>query len=159
MERVPWHFLSENQYFLYGVLHALTVVAALRRPRPILQSALFVFAGAVLSVGAVFVGMLAGGLLGNSWAPYSMPAFGSAVGALTYALVLRFLWLPQLPGISIAFITAGCAIATLVGLVLAEAATPFVNIILTLAWWGTFSGLLWSQVSRPWHLTMRWSGS
>lgn len=157
LKLVPSQLLGENQFVLFGALHAMTVVGALRRPRPVLASGAFVIAGAILSVGAFYLGTFLGGLLGGDLAFYAMLGFASAVGASTYALVVRLLFLPQLPVSSVAIIAVGCVAATLAAVAVATAA-QFNDIVLTLAWWWAFSGLLWSQATRRWHLTMRSSG-
>jgi hypothetical protein len=147
-------------YILYGVLHALAVVGALRRPIRALEVVIFVFAGGILSFSAFFVGLYFGGALG-SVAPevfiYAALGFGSAIGASTYGLVVRLFWLPQLPYSSIAFVAAGCALASLSAALLVSTG-EILDAILTLTWWWTFSTLLWLQTLRPWHLTMRSSG-
>jgi hypothetical protein len=152
---------SENNFVLYGVLHALTVVGALRRPIPALEVGTFIVAGAILSLGAVYAGMYFGGAFGilvsDTFTIYAMLVAGSAVGAITYGLIVRLLWLRQLPFPSIALIATGCALTTLATALL-QPHGPTLGVLLTLIWWWTFSALLWSQTVRPWHLTMRWSG-
>jgi len=161
LREAPSLLNSELNYPLYGVLHALTVVGALRRPIPAFEIGLFVVAGAILSLGAFYAGIYLGGALGalapGGRAVYAMFALGSAVGALTYGLTVRLLWLRQLSYTSIALIAAGCTSATIATIPVATDG-KFLDAILTLTWWWTFSALLWTQTVRPWHLTMRSSG-
>ena len=144
--------VSEYPFALFGVFHALAVLGALRAPRPLLESALFVVAGGVLSTGAMYFGIFAMGLT----VPIAFTV-ASIFGAITYGAVIRLLWLPHLPLRALAITAGGCGIASLVALFLATNAESRVQ-VWTLAWWWTFSGLLWSQIARPWRLTMRWSG-
>jgi hypothetical protein len=161
LRQAPSPLNSEHNYVLYGVLHALAVVSALRRPVSVLEIGTFIVGGGVLSLGAFWVGLYLGAWFGESTSVVSWVlnplVLGSAVGASTYGLVVRLLWLPQLPYASIALMTAGCAIATMAVLLLSQD-RQHLDAILTLAWWWTFSSLLWTQTLRPWHLTMRSSG-
>jgi hypothetical protein len=147
----PYRLPTNYEYIAFGALHALTILGALRPPRNVFASVLLVGAGAVLSQAAFFVGLFIGGLGLIAF------AIASAFGAASYGTVLRLLWFPSLPGKTIGVLSAGCALATAAAVPLASK-TEFFNLIITIAWWWTFSGLLWWQLTTPWRLTMRWSG-
>jgi hypothetical protein len=140
---------------VYGALHGSAVVASLRARSSLRRCVAFLLLAALLSYLVPWLGLF---LLGSTGL-FALPV-ASSLGAVTYALLIRFFWLRRLSWSGITVIAIACAAATMLPFLLGHGQSSYLDIWLTVLWWFTFSGIL-AVVStqHSWRLTMRWSGS
>lgn len=134
------------QLVLYGTFHAIAVVGALRRPGPVFKRTLFVLAAGGLSVVAYVIGVLAARLLGPL-VFVMMFVLTSILGAATYGLLIRWMWMRQLSLRAVGKIVLGCVAATSVAM-FSAGNTEYQEEVLTLLWWLAFSLGLWLCTRR-----------
>jgi hypothetical protein len=134
------------QLVLFGTLHASAVVGALQRSEPIVKRIFFVAIVACLPVAAFAIGVGVGRLFGGL-VFFLMFAFASAIGAASYGLVVRRMWMPQLSIRCVGNIVVACVAATFAAL-FSAGSTEYFHEWLTLLWWFAFSGGLWFCTGR-----------
>jgi hypothetical protein len=134
------------QLVLFGTLHAIAVVGALRRPGPIAKRILFVLAAGGLTVAALLVGTLAARLLGPL-VFVMMFVLTSILGAASYGLLIRWMWMRHLSVRAIGKIVLGCVVATSVAM-FSVGNTEYQEEGITLLWWLAFSLGLWLCTRR-----------
>jgi hypothetical protein len=128
---------------IYGVLHALAQVFALRSRLPIWRKSSFIAVAAFLSVFALRVGIGASRLTGigpGSVNVYWVLALSAAAGALTYGLAIRVIGIDTLTMRALAAVTAGCLLAA--GFTLRHFHLPGAW-LLAVVWWHAFSTGVW----------------
>jgi hypothetical protein len=139
-------------FALYGGLHALALVVALRAPQPLWRMALFIGVAAAISALTLRAGLIAlqllGSLPGNSRL-YAALGFAAMLGALAYGILIRQLKMHPLPLSALALISLGCVAAAYVGFfTLAHDHAPG-RWWLAVLWWYAFSAGLWYFDRRP----------
>ena len=141
-------------FALYGALHALALVLAVRRHQPtIWGKCRFVALAAALCVLAFRFGAVARGPFGaapGNVAFYTLLGLSSVVGAASYATLIRLCGLYALTITEIVAISAGCMLAAFVSLFTASHFQALGAWWFAVLWWFTFSGGLWyfDQPSR-----------
>lgn len=138
-------------FLSYGALHASAFVLALRVPRSIGRRSLFIALAATLSVitlGVIMLGRhLVGSLPGNSGLLVLL-GFAAVTGALTYGVLVRSFWIPDLRVGSFAAISLGCALATYLAFFTLSHWAFLGRWWLAVLWWYAFSAGLWA-CTRP----------
>ncbi len=133
-------------FLSYGALHAAALVLALRVPRSIERQCLFVVFSAILSAGTLGIIMLGrhivGSLPGNGGI-FALLGLSSVTGALTYGVLIRVFWIPELRAGSLAAISLGCMLATLLAFFTLSHFALLGRWWLAVLWWFAFSGGLW----------------
>jgi hypothetical protein len=133
------------QFALYGLLHALAFVGAVRGPVSVLKQLVFIAAASMLAFAAPYIGICAVRFIGagpDRVSLFALLALSSGIGALSYGVLIRRFWLPALPAAAFGAIALGCAAGTLLAVVAARG-SPLLHQSLTLLWWITFSCGLW----------------
>jgi hypothetical protein len=139
--RFAWHAFTgyDAEFALLGLLHALAVVASLRRRPPLWRPLIFVVAAALLNVGVLHMGYA---LLRAQTAPISSaPAIliPACLGAAAYALLTRLLLRFRVAWIALA--PAACLAGSLAGMVVARLWSDFTALMI--GWWFAFSAWLY----------------
>lgn len=133
-------------FALYGGLHALALVIALRARQPPWRMALFVGVAAVISVLTLQAGLLALQLLGSlsgNFRLYAALGFAAMLGALAYGILIRQLKMYPLPASALALISLGCVAAAYVGFFTLAHGHALGRWWLAVLWWYAFSAGLW----------------
>lgn len=146
--------LVDRVYFLFGLsgaLHAFAVVMTLQSKASVLWRFGFVAVAAALSIGAPFGALplidlfRAIFILDAATIVFLGLALTSAIGAVFYWLLIRFLWARSLPARSLVLTVGSCVFAA----VFASLAIGVVqsvllhDALLPMFWWFTFSTSLW----------------
>jgi hypothetical protein len=138
-------------FLLYGALHASAFVLALRVPRSIGRRSLFIVLAAVLStltLGVITLGRhLVGSLPGNAGL-FVLLGLAAVTGALTYGVLIRLFWIPELRLGSLAAISLGCMLATYLAFFSLSHWALLGRWWLAVCWWYAFSAGLWGW-TRP----------
>ena len=138
-------------FALYGALHALALVLAVRRHPTIWGKCLFIALAAALCVLTFRLGAVArepfGAVPGNV-AFYTLLGLSSVVGAASYAALIRLSGWYALTITEVAAIAAGCMLAAFVSLFTASHFHALGAWWFAVLWWFTFSGGLW-YFDRP----------
>jgi hypothetical protein len=133
-------------FALYGLLHALALVLALRARQAIWRRCLFIVIAASLSVMTLRFGLFGRQLSG---APpgivglYSLLGLAAAIGAVAYGILIRLFGMYALTAASLAAIAVGCVLAAFVALFTVSHFHFFGPWWLAVLWWYAFSGALW----------------
>lgn len=137
-----------------GIVHAMALMLALNQRGDWPRRILFVVVTAVISGAVPFIALGIGNI---AWPPlgfFGAFAAGSAIGALLYWILLRFLWIPKLDVESARFTVGTCTVASLASLILATVINGFgarrtllSDALPTLAWWFAFSASIFLRVS------------
>ncbi len=138
-------------FLLYGALHASALVFALRVPRSIGRQSLFIALAATLSVvtlGVIMLGRpLVGSLPGNGGL-FVLLGLAAVTGAVTYGVLIRLFWIPDLRSGSLAAISLGCLLATYLAFFTLSHSALLGRWWLAVLWWYAFSAGLWA-CTRP----------
>ncbi len=136
-------------FAMNGVLHAGALCVAARTPISGPRTAGFILSAALLSVITLYVGILAlplFALLPSTERLYLVLGLCAALGAITYAALVRKFWIRSIAPRTILAIAAGCAVATLLAFSTKNLAHGHVGWWLTVCWWTAFSlGLRFSE--------------
>jgi hypothetical protein len=154
VEPLPFTQSPDNRFTfffaLFGTLHALALVTALRAG-PLWRRGIFVAITAALSGCIPFAGIELSRVLGLESLVAAM-GLASAVGASAYWLLVRTFWFPSVNFPGGLFAVSLCVGATLSGLLLATVLSgfgannlPAGDVIPTVLWWGAFSYSLWES--------------
>jgi hypothetical protein len=138
-------------FALYGALHALALVLAVRGHSTIWRKCLFVVLAAALCVLTFRLGAAARELFGaipGNIAFYSLLGLSSIIGAASYAILIRLSGLYALTITELAAIAVGCMLAAFVSLCSASRFHALGAWWFAVLWWFTFSGGLW-YFDRP----------
>ncbi|MDP9083120.1 MAG: hypothetical protein M3N50_05075 [Pseudomonadota bacterium] len=131
-------------FALYGVLHALALVLALRsRKSPLLKKLTFIAIAGSLSVLTLGIGLMGGrliGLLPSGWGFPVLLGFSSMTGAWTYVLVIRTFWIPALTPLCMAAIAIACLLATVMAAQTLSLSALLGRWWLAVFWWSALSG-------------------
>lgn len=131
---------------VYGTLHALALMLALRARQPPWRMTLFIVMAAALSVVNLQAGFIVlrlfGGLHANA-ALYSALGFSAMIGALAYGMLIRQFKFCDLPAAALAMISGGCLAAAYLALFLLAHFQALGRWWLAVLWWYAFSGGLW----------------
>jgi hypothetical protein len=139
-------------FALYGGLHALALVIALRARQPPWRMSLFVGVAAGISVLTLRAGLLALQLLGSlhgNFRLYAALGFAAMLGALAYGILIRQLKIYPLPASALALISLGCVAAAYVGFFTLARGHALGRWWLAVLWWYAFSAGLWYFDRRP----------
>ena len=155
----PWRALGAvGSAGLYGAVHAALLVFCLRGSNTLVRKLVFIAAAA----GLAFGGLLSAVNLSRfaaAFPPAAKPvvllALVSAVGAFSYALLVRRLWIATLPLRALAWMTLGCAAATTIAFTVLPSALAFHGLWLAAAWWFAFSAGLRFFDGAAIHLASR----
>jgi catechol 2,3-dioxygenase-like lactoylglutathione lyase family enzyme len=129
---------------LSGALHAIAVVLALRSKSSRLSRFGFVMTTAALSIAAPFAALKVIDLLGLAGIAtiFVALALTSAIGAVSYWLLVRGLWARFLSPRSLLVTVGSCVLATFIASV-AISVVPFLrDVLLPMFWWLAFSASL-----------------
>jgi hypothetical protein len=146
-------------FALYGALHAASLVTSLRKPVVWWKRLSLVALAAALSMMSFGAGLLvksAASLVPGRGATYLALGCAAALGAASYALALCRVLDLRLRGGAVAWIAAGCVLATY----LAVFTSPSVGLGLwwpVVLWWFAFSGALW--LAEPTHRSLKSSAA
>ncbi len=139
-------------FALYGGLHALALIVALRIPQSPWRMTIFIGVAAAISVLTLRAGLIAlqllGGLPGNSRL-YAALGFAAMMGALAYGILIRQLKMHPLPASALALISLGCVAAAYVGFFTLTLGHALGRWWLAVLWWYAFSAGLWFFDRRP----------
>jgi hypothetical protein len=139
-------------FAMYGGLHALALVVALRAPQPPWRMALFIGVAAALSVLTLRAGLiglqLLGSLPGNSRL-YAALGFAAMLGALAYGILIRQLKMHPMPAGALVLIPLGCVAAAYAGFFTLAQGHALGRWWLAVLWWYAFSAGLWYFDRRP----------
>jgi hypothetical protein len=138
-------------FALYGALHALALVLALRGHPTIWGKCLLIAFAAALCVLSFRFGAAARELFGavpGNVAFYALLGLSSIIGAASYAILIRLSGLYALTITEIAAIAACCMLAAFVSLFTASHFHALGAWWFAVLWWFTFSGGLW-YFDRP----------
>ncbi len=148
-------------FLSYGALHASALVLALRVPRSLGQQCLFIALAATLSaitLGIIMLGRnLVGSLPGNGGL-FALLGLSSVTGALTYGMLIRMFWMPELRTASLAAISLGCMLATFLAFFMLSHFALLGRWWLAVGWWFAFSGGLWGCGRRQGPSSPGWIG-
>jgi hypothetical protein len=150
-DRLSAHGLSgyDAEFALYGLLHAVAVIASLRGHRPLWRLPAFVIAAAFLDVAVLHLGLLIVSLQsapGSSAPVILVPAcLGAAAYGLLARLLLRFRagWIP--------LAAVACLCGALLGMIAAHLVSNFT--MLMAGWWFAFSA--WLYCADQWSALVR----
>ena len=161
-----WLDRFRSSYALFGALHALALVAALRAGS-IGRRIIFVVVTGALSASVPYAGIALPSALGldGGFAFFGAFAFGSAIGALGYWMLVRAFWLPNMDLSDALFSVSLCVGATALGLFLSAVLSGFgahhsalTDAPLTVLWWYAFSYSLWKSQGSAMAANNRWRG-
>jgi hypothetical protein len=145
--RLPTALPYDRLYFLCGLsgaLHAIAVVLALRSQASRLSRFGFVVATAALSIAAPFAALQLIELLGLRGIAtiFVALALTSAIGAVSYWLLVRVLWARFLSPRSLLVTVGSCLLATFIATVAISVASSLRDVLLPMLWWLAFSASL-----------------
>ena len=123
-------------FAMYGALHALALVLALRSPKPLCRKCLFVAIAAFLSMVTLCVGI------------------AGRPRALTYGILIRLCWVRTLTWGWLATISSSCMLATFLAFFTLNQFPLLGRWWLAALWWYTLSGGLWLCEKRQGHLPL-----
>lgn len=133
-------------FALYGALHAVALVLAVRSRQEIWRRCLFIGFAAALCVMTFHFGSVAreqSAALPGKVGLYSPLGLSAFIGAASYGALIRLSGIYALTMGQLAAIAAGCVLAAYVSLFTASH-SPFLGPWwLAVLWWFTFSGGLW----------------
>jgi hypothetical protein len=145
----PTHGAAAS-FGIYGALHASALAVTLRAPQPLWRKLLFVIIGASLSMLSATVSFYASRIIGRlpgMAGPALLLALSSALGAASYALLVRRYFGANLSLRALVSTTLGCTFATLAvlwsGIYLRGGGLWFAAF-----WWFAFSMGLWYHDRR-----------
>jgi hypothetical protein len=144
---LPTSLVYDRLWFLFGLsgaLHGTAVVLALRSNSSRLSRLAFVIAAAALCMAAPFAALEVIGRLRLRGVAIIFLALTltSAIGAVSYWLLVRGFWASCLSLRSLLMTVGSCALVTLIGS-FAHSLVPFSrDALLPTLWWLTFSGSL-----------------
>jgi len=144
---------SENdtwlwQFPVYGALHGIALVAALKQHASRSRRSLFVIGAAAAGLLAPLAGLSMAGAIAivtgpfPSYAPLVILPIGSGFGAGTYVLLVRAVFADRLGLRSGTAIVIACLVATLLATVL-RAPEFWPYLWFTILWWFAASGSFW----------------
>jgi hypothetical protein len=138
-----------TSFAVYGALHAVAFVLTLRSNAPLGRRVLFVVAAALLSMVTLEVGLAGTKVMAGSlgrWGLEAVLGVSSAIGAVCYGCLIRRFWVRGLSLGSLAAISAGCMLATLLAFHTLDRFSYLGRGWLAVLWWWAFSlGLWWSR--------------
>jgi len=132
-------------FALYGVLHALAVALALRRPQTASRRLSFIVIGGALSVMTLqigLVGMRLSGTLPGNIGLYVTLGSSALIGALTYGILIRLYGIQALTPLCLALIGLACILGTYAAFFILSH-THLGRWLLVVFWWSAFSGGQW----------------
>jgi hypothetical protein len=147
LPRLPTSLAYDPLSFLFGLsgaLHAIAVVLALRSKSSRLSRFGFVMTTAALSIAAPFAALKVIDLLGLAGIAtiFVALALTSAIGAVSYWLLVSGLWARFLSPRSLLVTVGSCVLATFIASV-AISVVPFLrDVLLPMFWWLAFSASL-----------------
>jgi len=144
--RQHWVVLPFPSFLLYGALHASAFGLALRVPRSAGRQSLFIALAATLSVitlGVIMLGRHLVGSLPGTFGLFVLLGLSAVTGALSYGLLIRLFWIPELRLGSLAAIALGCVLATYLAFFTLSHSVLLGRWWLAVLWWYAFSGGLW----------------
>jgi hypothetical protein len=148
-----------GSFALYGALHALALILALRARQSIWRRCLFIALAAALSALTLRLGILethVSGKLPGNIGMYAVSVFSAMTGAAAYGISIRLFGIYELTLRELAVIAIGCMSATYLGmLTLAHSLGPW---WLAVLWWYAFSGALWYCDRRHHAVSFKDSG-
>jgi hypothetical protein len=144
-----WDLLKDQilvTFAINGAVHASSLVLNLRAPSSLVRKLLFIALAAVLSMVALYIGIV--GLVLFAVLPaterlYFVLGLCAASGAITYASLIRLFWLKKFPSRSILAMAVGCMLAVFVGFFARSHFEALDGWALAGVWWFAFSGGLW----------------
>ncbi len=145
LNRPPFNRLFVS-FAMYGALHACALVFALRSAPSARRRILFIGIGALLSALTLGVGLTARRLIGDlpdGWGLYVPLALSSAIGTLTYGVLIRAFWIPLLTLTQLAAIALGCLAATFLAYFTLGHSVLSGPSWLAVWWWYALSAGLW----------------
>jgi hypothetical protein len=121
------------------------VVLALRSKSSWLSRFGFVVAAAALSIATPFAALRVIDLLGLRGVEtiFVALALTSAIGAVSYWLLVRGLWARFLSPRSLLATVGSCVLATLIASVVNSVVPSLRDVLLPMSWWCAFSASLW----------------
>jgi hypothetical protein len=147
-------------FLSYGALHASALVLALRVRRSIGRKCLFVALAATLSAVTLGVIMLCRHLVASlpgNGGLFALLGLSSVTGALTYGVLIRTFWIPELRAASLIAMSLGCMLATFLAFLTLSHFAQLGRWWLAVLWWFAFSGGLWG--CERWQSPQRWRSS
>ena len=161
----PWLARFTFFFTLFGALHAVALVAALRAGA-LWRRAAFVVVTSALSGVVPYAGIALARLVSlDAVALIAAMAFGSLVGASGYWLLVRTFWFSKLNSRDGAIAVSLCVGATVSGFVLAVVLSGFgshnsvvTDLLPTVFWWYAFSYSLWRSERPGTAANNRWRG-
>jgi hypothetical protein len=146
----PWRAEAGvvSSFAAYGALHAAAFAASQRAPKPPWRQALFVAAGALLSVLTVSLALYGVRFVRELPAlagPLALLASSSVIGALAYATLIRKVWRYEFRLTALAATSLLCMAATFLGFVAGRHYGVLNSLCVAIPWWFAFSGSLWCQ--------------
>jgi hypothetical protein len=141
---IPTSLVYDRLCVLFGVsgaLHAIAVVLALRSKPSLLSRLGFVVAAAALSIAAPFAGLTLIDLLGLYGVVniFLALALTSAIGAVSYWLLVRGFWARFLSPRSLLVTVGSCVLATFIAAVANSVVPCLRDALLPTLWWCAFS--------------------
>ena len=150
---VDIHIFSLKGIFISGsegAIYGLTLAVAVKETIPLIKKLLVIVGGGLLSSGVPFAGLFMGNAIGNylGWEGearfnehYEYLVFGvaSAIGALTFALLIKVTILPRISYYLLPLAMILCVTATVTVMASAEPSNDLSMIWLTFGWWIAFS--------------------
>ncbi len=138
-------------FAVYGALHALALVASLRKRGSLVRRTLFVAGAGAISGASAFLGLEAVHYVGS--VPVlvrSMSVLGlaSGFGAVCYALLIRRCWTPHLSHHAVLAIVCACILATEFVVVFGLLPKTADGLWFAALWWFAFSLTLSHQDCR-----------
>ncbi len=133
-------------FALYGALHAVALVFAVRSRQEIWRKCLFIGVAAALCVMTFHFGSVAreqSAALPGKVGLYSPLGLSAFIGAASYGTLIRLSGIYALTMGELAAIAAGCAFAAYFSLFTASHFHFLSSWWLAVPWWFTFSGGLW----------------
>jgi hypothetical protein len=144
-----WSLLSDSLIVVFainGVLHAASLVLALRTPQSLARKSAFVAIAAALSVLTLYIGIvclvLFAVLPGNERL-YVVLGVCSLSGAITYGSLIRMFWVRSFSSRVVLVISVLCMLATSLAFFARTYSDFFGGWWLTAMWWFALSGGLW----------------
>jgi hypothetical protein len=138
-------------FALYGALHAFAFVVSLSSQKPLWRQMLFIAAAALLCAATVRVGFygmrIAGEFLGSEGAT-TLLGILSALGALTYGILIRQFLKYPLALDALAITSLACMSATLAAFAAARHFQVRNGLWVAVPWWFAFSACLWYYGDR-----------
>ena len=133
-------------FAIYGALHALALVLALRARQSLRRMTLFIGVAAALSVMALHAGLAAlklFGVLPGSSGLYAALGLAAMIGALAYGISIRRFKIYELRAGELALICVGCAAGAYAAFLTLARFHVLGRWWLAVLWWYAFSIGLW----------------